>query len=815
MRYSAIMIHELELKIPLTLHTTADDGSYAIFEAPFSTDRDQILTFELLNENGLVTGIKKRVNPQEALKTTLEERMEKFNILHFNHMDLHQVGGNDFIIVMKLNPDASNRRYIKEKRDRLAGSVPPPIRPNPPVITQHPQSQQITLGPEDTQFTNINPFQVTATGDGDLTFTWSLRLIVPGQSVGSWTQQLSGIDEYEWNINPLDVYLNGAYYQIRVTVSNAGGSVTSEIVSLTGIRNVDWSTLEATIAEAESRNESDYYAWSWTPLADIYLPKAINFRNVIQTYPRQSDIDDMVTKLQAAIDGLVEITQGPGPEPLDWSALKTAISVAQTKNAADYYTLEFTAMTTLVSTLAGIINDEYDNDNTAVTQSSIDGWTQDLTDAINALRTLTEHGLVPGDLMPGNQQLNIDPSILNQFTSVSLFSKRIPACLCGDRNFTVTHEVNINSGQPIEPNWQPIGLTNVTLEPSSKFSAVSIDAVDLDWLWNTLNLREMPIEIRITTKCTHGDLIEYRGNRELVVNVSLELNHHVENHGIDIVTPLGHKVVEFDDNDQIIDFNFDDFVVEFEDCECGNDTPTVVLEWEEVNPINGDTTWQDLTPMLSHFHRQHNSISTTSIIFRLDDSSIYQLLLFFGLTLPIRIRARIFCGTEADYDYMTSSYGSLDMKENLEGWEMIGTFFPGGHPAVIPPWTPVPFSEFPDYDGTQEFPMDYMWEFPDNQMPNRYGTNNDFPDAINPGNRMYCEYQWPVQMYYRYTMHTEWVLCPYDMICPNGKSRVNSLSVWGCMDEKTAYIGGGSNATSASIDIKFVFDPSAKDNFTL
>jgi uncharacterized repeat protein (TIGR02543 family) len=97
--------------------------------------------------------------------------------------------------------------------------------PKPPSIATQPKNQSITVG----QSATFSALVVTATGSGTVTFKWETY------RAGSWLYAngagCTGMDTATLTVATTDTSLNGRRY--RCVVSNAGGSVTSNEVTLT------------------------------------------------------------------------------------------------------------------------------------------------------------------------------------------------------------------------------------------------------------------------------------------------------------------------------------------------------------------------------------------------------------------------------------------------------------------------------------------------------------------------------------------------------------------------------------------------------
>ena len=134
--------------------------------------------------------------------------------------------------------------------------------------------------------------------------------------------------------------------------------------------DVDFSVLDGLVAQVEGLSSGDYSVDSWAVLdAVLGDAKGLDRDNVSQV-----DVDALVVRLNAAIDGLVPVS-----EDVDFSALDTAIAKADSLTKTDYSADSWAALVKTLSTAKSL-----DRDNAS--QIDVDALVARLNAAISNLK---------------------------------------------------------------------------------------------------------------------------------------------------------------------------------------------------------------------------------------------------------------------------------------------------------------------------------------------------------------------------------------------------------------------------------------------
>ena len=171
---------------------------------------------------------------------------------------------------------------------------------------------------------------------------------------------------------------------VRLVAIETAGTTANEWVSAAEIRlteaqeeppvPVDKGALDEAIAAAEAKKAEDYTAESYAALTKaLEAAKAVK-NNADAT---QAEVDEAVKMLNAAVTALV-----PKEETVtaDKTALEKAIAAAEAKNAKDYTTESYAALTKALDKAKTVKN------NAAATQEEVDEAVKALNDAVKALK---------------------------------------------------------------------------------------------------------------------------------------------------------------------------------------------------------------------------------------------------------------------------------------------------------------------------------------------------------------------------------------------------------------------------------------------
>lgn len=139
----------------------------------------------------------------------------------------------------------------------------------------------------------------------------------------------------------------------------------TERVTVTVVKGIDYSALQAALARADSLTKDDYTDSSWAKMmaAVVYARKALSSDD-------QSEVDRAANELNDAIDALVKIS-------VDYSALKKQIRIAEDLDESDYTATSWSNMISKLSVAREALNSK--------SQNEVDNATANLKAAINAL----------------------------------------------------------------------------------------------------------------------------------------------------------------------------------------------------------------------------------------------------------------------------------------------------------------------------------------------------------------------------------------------------------------------------------------------